>query len=115
MNAVKVNQLNSANFYDLNFLGFRAVSFTLHTRDLLSTVLDILNSCSLSTEHVQSLNVNSQPHKEAKSTLNRPIKWDKTYYSFTGFKDPEEDLEQAQRVETTLTYVRLVFDFIFVT
>ncbi|XP_032640026.1 T-cell activation inhibitor, mitochondrial isoform X1 [Chelonoidis abingdonii] len=80
--------------------GFRAVSFTLHTRDLLSTVLDILNSCSLSTEHVQS--VNSQPHKEVKGTFYRPIKWDKTYYSFTGFKDPEEELEQAQRVEITL-------------
>uniref|UniRef100_A0A8C9FRU9 DUF4461 domain-containing protein n=1 Tax=Pavo cristatus TaxID=9049 RepID=A0A8C9FRU9_PAVCR len=36
-------------------------------------------------------------------TLNRPIKWDKTYYSFTGFRDPEEELDQAQRVETTLT------------
>ncbi|NXO02276.1 TCAIM protein, partial [Rhinopomastus cyanomelas] len=82
--------------------GFRAVSFTLHTRDLLSTVLDILNSCSLSTEHLQSLNVSSQPHKEARSMVNRPIKWDKTYYSFTGFKDPEEELEQAHRVETTL-------------
>ncbi|XP_039380416.1 T-cell activation inhibitor, mitochondrial isoform X3 [Mauremys reevesii] len=84
--------------------GFRAVSFTLHTRDLLSTVLDILNSCSLSTEHVQS--VNSQPHKEVKGTFYRPIKWDKTYYSFTGFKDPEEELEQAQRVEITLMWQR---------
>lgn len=98
---------------NLSFAGFRAVSFTLHTRDLLSTVLDILNSCSLSTEHIQSLSVNSQPHKEAKRTLNRPIKWDKTYYSFTGFKDPEEELDQAQRVETTLTYVRLLFDWFF--
>lgn len=101
--------------WDLYFIGFRAVSFTLHTRDLLSTVLDILNSCSLSTEHVQSLNVNSQTHKEAKSAVNRPIKWDKTYYSFTGFKDPEEELEQAQRVETTLMYVRLLFNWCFVT
>lgn len=97
----------------MSFVGFRAVSFTLHTRDLLSTVLDILNSCSLSTEHIQSLSVNSQPHKEAKRTPNRPIKWDKTYYSFTGFKDPEEELDQAQRVETTLMYVRLLFDYGF--
>uniref|UniRef100_A0A8C3CNP2 T cell activation inhibitor, mitochondrial n=1 Tax=Cairina moschata TaxID=8855 RepID=A0A8C3CNP2_CAIMO len=104
---VREREPNSSNVQEsFSTSGFRAVSFTLHTRDLLSTVLDILNSCSLSTEHVQSLNVNSQPHKEAKSALNRPIKWDKTYYSFTGFKDPEEDLEQAQRVETTLTYVR---------
>ncbi|XP_040851207.1 T-cell activation inhibitor, mitochondrial [Ochotona curzoniae] len=89
----------------LSTSGFRAVKFTLHTRDLLSTVLYILNSCSLSVEHVQSLNthVRSQPLKEAKRTPDRPIKWDKSYYSFTGFKDPEQDLEQASRVETTLT------------
>ncbi|XP_076985738.1 T-cell activation inhibitor, mitochondrial isoform X2 [Tamandua tetradactyla] len=84
--------------------GFRAVKFTLHTRDLLSTVLDILNSCSLSTEHIQNLNTNvdSQPLKEAKKMPDRPIKWDKSYYSFTGFKDPDEDFEQVSRVETTL-------------
>ncbi|XP_059796566.1 T-cell activation inhibitor, mitochondrial-like [Balaenoptera ricei] len=85
--------------------GFRAVKFTLHTRDLLSTVLYILNSCSLSIEHIQSLNTNvhSQPLKEAKRISDRPIKWDKSYYSFTGFKDPDEDLEQVWRMETTLT------------
>ncbi|XP_053121703.1 T-cell activation inhibitor, mitochondrial [Hemicordylus capensis] len=84
--------------------GFRAVSFTLRTRDLLSTVLDILNSCSLSTEHVPSLNGNAdtRSNQRAQGTFRRPIKWDKTYYSFTGFKDPEEELEQAQRMETTL-------------
>ncbi|XP_050634334.1 T-cell activation inhibitor, mitochondrial isoform X1 [Macaca thibetana thibetana] len=85
--------------------GFRAVKFTLHTRDLLSTVLYILNSCSLSIEHIQSLNTNvhTQPLKEAKRMPDRPIKWDKSYYSFTGFKDPDEDLEQVSRMETTLT------------
>uniref|UniRef100_A0A6J0U2Z4 T-cell activation inhibitor, mitochondrial isoform X1 n=1 Tax=Pogona vitticeps TaxID=103695 RepID=A0A6J0U2Z4_9SAUR len=85
--------------------GFRAVSFTLRTRDLLSTVLDILNSCSLSTEHVQSLNsnVDTQSNQGVQKPFPRPIKWDKTYYSFTGFKDPEEELEQAQRMETTLS------------
>ncbi|KAM6281176.1 T-cell activation inhibitor, mitochondrial isoform 1-T2 [Porphyrio hochstetteri] len=100
---VREREANSSNVQEsFSASGFRAVSFTLHTRDLLSTVLDILNSCSLSTEHVQSSSVNSQPHKEAKSTLNRPIKWDKTYYSFTGFRDPEEELEQAQRAKKTL-------------
>ncbi|XP_059584792.1 T-cell activation inhibitor, mitochondrial isoform X3 [Alligator mississippiensis] len=102
---VREREHNSSSVQEsLSPSGFRAVSFTLHTRDLLSTVLDILNSCSLSTEHVQSLNasVDSQPHKEAKGTFYRPIKWDKTYYSFTGFKDPEEELEQAQKMETTL-------------
>ncbi|XP_061221289.1 T-cell activation inhibitor, mitochondrial-like isoform X1 [Neopsephotus bourkii] len=100
---VREREPNSSNVQEsFSASGFRAVSFTLHTRDLLSTVLDILNSCSLSTEHVQSLNVNSRPLKEAESIVNRPIKWHKTYYSFTGFKDPEEELEQAQKVETTL-------------
>uniref|UniRef100_A0A8D0P1P5 T cell activation inhibitor, mitochondrial n=1 Tax=Sus scrofa TaxID=9823 RepID=A0A8D0P1P5_PIG len=85
--------------------GFRAVKFTLHTRDLLSTVLYILNSCSLSVEHIQSSNTNvhSQPLKKAQRMSDRPIKWDKSYYSFTGFKDPDEDLEQVWRMETTLT------------
>uniref|UniRef100_A0A671M469 T-cell activation inhibitor, mitochondrial-like n=1 Tax=Sinocyclocheilus anshuiensis TaxID=1608454 RepID=A0A671M469_9TELE len=32
-----------------------------------------------------------------------PIKWDKTYYTFTGFRDPEQELEQARRVEPTLS------------
>ncbi|XP_074051708.1 T-cell activation inhibitor, mitochondrial isoform X3 [Macrotis lagotis] len=84
--------------------GFRAVTFTLHTRDLQSTVLDILNSCSLSTEHIPNLsaNVASQAPKRAKKIFDRPIKWDKTYYSFTGFKDPEEELEKVQRMETSL-------------
>ncbi|ERE75152.1 hypothetical protein H671_4g12881 [Cricetulus griseus] len=84
--------------------GFRAVRFTLHTSDLLSTVLYILNSCSLSAEHIQSLNTNvhSQPLKETTGMPGRPIKWHRSYYSFTGFKDPDEDLEQVSRVETTL-------------
>lgn len=34
---------------------------------------------------------------------DRPIKWHRSYYSFTGFKDPDEDLEHVSRVETTLT------------
>ncbi|XP_036122727.1 T-cell activation inhibitor, mitochondrial isoform X2 [Molossus molossus] len=87
--------------------GFRAVKFTLHTRDLLSTVLYILNSCSLSIEHVQSLNssVHPPPPKE-KRAPDRPIKWDKSYYAFTGFKDPGEGLEQVSKRETTLSWQR---------
>lgn len=94
---------------ELHPLGFRAVKFTLHTRDLLSTVLYILNSCSLSVEHVQSLNSNvrPQPPKEAKRMPDRPIKWDKSYYSFTGFRDPDEDLEHVSKMETTLKYVKV--------
>ncbi|XP_069504923.1 T-cell activation inhibitor, mitochondrial isoform X2 [Ambystoma mexicanum] len=85
--------------------GFRAVCFTLHTKDLLSAVMNILNSCSLPTEHIQNVSVDVKPdlRRTATSTFYRPIKWDKTYYSFTGFKDPEEELEQAQKMETTLS------------
>ncbi|XP_060240994.1 T-cell activation inhibitor, mitochondrial isoform X2 [Meriones unguiculatus] len=85
--------------------GFRAVRFTLRTSDLLSTVLYILNSCSLSVEHVQSLNtsVHSQPPREATGEPDRPIKWHRSYYSFTGFKGPDEDLEHVPKVGTTLT------------
>ncbi|KAK2505093.1 hypothetical protein MC885_000040, partial [Smutsia gigantea] len=66
--------------------GFRAVRFTLHTRDLLSTVLYILNSCSLSIEHIQSLNTNvqSQTPKDAKRMSDRPIKWDKSWLDNNG-------------------------------
>ncbi|XP_029445253.1 T-cell activation inhibitor, mitochondrial isoform X2 [Rhinatrema bivittatum] len=101
---VRETEQHSESQESLSAPGFRTVSITLNTRDLRSTVLDILDSCSLSTEHVQSLNVNvdSQPHKGAQGAFYRPIKWDKTFYSFTGFKDPEEELEQAQRVETAL-------------
>ncbi|XP_008587548.1 PREDICTED: T-cell activation inhibitor, mitochondrial [Galeopterus variegatus] len=101
----ETDQNSSGGQEPFSTYGFRAVKFTLHTRDLLSTVLYILNSCSLSTEHIQSLNTNvhSQSLKEAKKMSDRPIKWDKSYYSFTGFKDPEEDLEQVSRMETTLT------------
>ncbi|XP_068092333.1 T-cell activation inhibitor, mitochondrial [Hyperolius riggenbachi] len=82
--------------------GFRTVSFTLDTRDLLSTVLGILNSCSLSTDHVQSPAEDLVSPKKAATAFYRPIKWDKTYYAFTGFRDPEEELEQAQRGEMTI-------------
>ncbi|XP_075439237.1 T-cell activation inhibitor, mitochondrial-like, partial [Ascaphus truei] len=103
---VRETEQSSGDIHDSSRLsGFRTVRFTLDTRDLHSTVLDILNSCSLSTDHVQSRNVgvDSQHQKGARTTFYRPIKWDKTYYSFTGFKDPEEELEQAHRVETTIS------------
>uniref|UniRef100_A0A7N4NU20 T cell activation inhibitor, mitochondrial n=2 Tax=Sarcophilus harrisii TaxID=9305 RepID=A0A7N4NU20_SARHA len=100
----ETEQTSSDGHESLNVLGFRAVTLTLHSRDLLSTVLNILKSCSLSTKHIQSLsaNVASEAPKGAKRTFDRPIKWDKTYYSFTGFKDPEEELEKVQRMETSL-------------
>nr|KAF6335870.1 T cell activation inhibitor, mitochondrial [Pipistrellus kuhlii] len=107
---VRETDQNSSDGHEpFSTLGFRTVKFTLHTRDLQSTVLYILNSCSLSVEHVQSLNSNvrPQPPKEAKRMTDRPIKWDKSYYSFTGFRDPDEDLEHVSKMETTLAYVKV--------
>ncbi|XP_021063118.1 T-cell activation inhibitor, mitochondrial [Mus pahari] len=100
----KAAQNSSEGQEPISATGFRAVRFTLHSSDLLSTVLYILNSCSLPVEHVQSLNTNvhSQPLKEATGMPDRPIKWHRSYYSFTGFKDPDEDLTHVSRVETTL-------------
>lgn len=99
----ETDQNSSDGQEPVNTCGFRVVSFTLHTRDLLSTVLHVLNSCSLSVEHIQNVSSNVQPPEQAKRRPDRPIKWDKTYYTFTGFKDPEGDLQQASRLETTLT------------
>uniref|UniRef100_A0A6Q2XHY8 T cell activation inhibitor, mitochondrial n=1 Tax=Esox lucius TaxID=8010 RepID=A0A6Q2XHY8_ESOLU len=89
--------------------GFRSVSFTLQTKDVLSTVMDVLLSCSLSIEHMKELKASPaespqgrEPVAGSGNPFYRPIKWDKTYYSFTGFRDPEQELEQAMRVEPTL-------------
>ncbi|KAI9520778.1 hypothetical protein NQZ68_013183 [Dissostichus eleginoides] len=90
---------------DLLASGFRSVSFTLHTYDVLSTVLNVLKSCSLPTEHMKDLKTSVETSKrppEGGVPFYRPIRWHKSYYSFTGFKDPEQELQQARRVEPTL-------------
>lgn len=81
--------------------GFRTVSFTLRTKDVLSTVTNILKSCSLPVEHMSALKPSPEASEPA-APFYRPIKWDKSYYAFTGFRDPEEDLQRATRVEPTL-------------
>ncbi|XP_008322077.1 T-cell activation inhibitor, mitochondrial isoform X2 [Cynoglossus semilaevis] len=86
--------------------GFRSVSITLHTSDVLSTVMNVLKSCSLSVEHMKGLKGStavSQSPPGGEVPFYRPIKWDKSYYTFTGFRDPEQELEQARRVEPTLS------------
>ncbi|XP_051577316.1 T-cell activation inhibitor, mitochondrial isoform X2 [Myxocyprinus asiaticus] len=45
---------------------------------------------------------NSTP-QPGNTSFYRPIRWDKTYYTFTDFRDPEKELEQASRVEPTLS------------
>lgn len=92
------------------FTGFRSVSFTLQTKDVLSTVLNILKSCSLPVEHMRGLKATAETSKrplEEGLPFYRPIKWDKSYYTFTGFRDPEQELQQARRVEPTLRLVPL--------
>ncbi|KAM3873585.1 T-cell activation inhibitor, mitochondrial [Diretmus argenteus] len=91
---------------DLLHFGFRSVSFTLHTKDVLSTVVNVLKSCSLPVEHMKGLKASMETAKTPPGTgmpFYRPIKWDKTYYSFTGFRDPEQELQQAKRVEPKLS------------
>lgn len=93
-------------FVFIYFPGFRLVTFTLQAKDVLCAVVDVLKSCSLSVEHMQGLlTAGAQGQNSAQQggiPFYRPIKWDKTYYSFTGFRDPEQELEQAKKMETTL-------------
>lgn len=92
------------------FSGFRSVSFTLHTNDVLSTVLNVLKSCSLPMEHMRGLKAITETSKrppEAGVPFYRPIKWNKSYYTFTGFRDPEQELQQARRGDPTLRLVTL--------
>lgn len=91
---------------DLLTSGFRSVSFTLHTNDVLSTVMDVLKSCSLPVEHMRGLKASAETSKgppAAGVPFYRPIKWDKSYYSFTGFIDPVQEMKQAKRVEPVLS------------
>lgn len=99
------------NFAFLRFPGFRVVTFTLQAKDVLCAVVDVLKSCSLSVEHMQGLQTatsqNQTSSRQDGIPFYRPIKWDKTYYTFTGFKDPEQELEQAKKVETTLRLTQI--------
>ncbi|XP_028281548.1 T-cell activation inhibitor, mitochondrial [Parambassis ranga] len=98
---------DSSDVYpDLLSSGFRSVSFTLQTNDILSTVMNVLTSCSLPVEHMKGMKASADSSKsppQAAMPFYRPIKWDKTYYTFTGFRDPEQELQQARRAEPTLS------------
>ncbi|KAM4735127.1 T-cell activation inhibitor, mitochondrial isoform 1-T2 [Anableps anableps] len=87
------------------FTGFRSVSFILHTKDVLSTVMNVLTSCSLPVEHMKEFEGSFGTSKSVPDrgvSFYRPIKWDKSYYTFTGFRDLEQELQQARRMEPTL-------------
>ncbi|XP_061839107.1 T-cell activation inhibitor, mitochondrial [Nerophis lumbriciformis] len=90
---------------DIRASGFRSVTFVLHTDDVLSTVTNVLKSCSLPMEHMKGLESDAGAAKGPSGgtvPFYRAIKWDKSYYTFTGFADPEEELHQARRVEPRL-------------
>ncbi|XP_048384442.1 T-cell activation inhibitor, mitochondrial isoform X1 [Stegostoma tigrinum] len=87
----------------VNTSGFRPVTFTLQSKDLLSVVVTILKSCSLSTDHVQDSQIDrGLPERTRNVLFGRPIKWDKTYYTVTGYRDPEEELDCTVRMEPAL-------------
>ncbi|XP_008431043.1 T-cell activation inhibitor, mitochondrial isoform X2 [Poecilia reticulata] len=90
---------------DIVSSGFRSVSFILHTNDILSTVMNVLTSCSLPVEHMERHEKSfgtCQSGPDGGESFHRPIKWDKSYYTFTGFRDPEQELQQTKRMEPTL-------------
>ncbi|XP_055490662.1 T-cell activation inhibitor, mitochondrial isoform X3 [Leucoraja erinacea] len=94
---------NAGAAQGMNTPGFRAVSFTLQTQDLLGTVVNILKSCCLSIDHIQdSKAAVDSPHQNGSISFSRPIKWDKTYYTFTGYRDPEEELDSSRQLEPIL-------------
>ncbi|XP_070822759.1 T-cell activation inhibitor, mitochondrial isoform X2 [Chaetodon trifascialis] len=91
---------------DLLTSGFRSVSFTLHTNDVLSTVINVLRSCSLPMEHMMRMKASTEKSNnppEAGVPFSRPIKWDKSYFTYTGYRDPEQELQQSMTVEPTLS------------
>ncbi|XP_028984444.1 T-cell activation inhibitor, mitochondrial [Betta splendens] len=103
---VRETKASSEQQSDLISPGFRSVSFVLCTNDVLTTVMNILKSCSLPVEHIKGLKGTSelsQGSPKAEVPFYRPVKWDKSYYTFTGFRDPEQELQQARRVEATLS------------
>lgn len=61
-------------------------------------------------EHMRGLTARAEISKsppEAGVPFYRPIKWDKSYYTFTGFRDPEQELQAARRADPTLRLVIL--------
>lgn len=56
-------------------------------------------------EHMRGLKASTETSGRAPYAgvpFYRPIKWDKSYYTFTGFRDPEQEFQQAGRVDPTL-------------
>ncbi|XP_034029640.1 T-cell activation inhibitor, mitochondrial [Thalassophryne amazonica] len=94
---------SSAVHPDVLYSGFRPVTFTLQTNDVLSTITNILKSCSLPVEHVQASEETWKTGPRGGVPFFRPIRWHKSYYAFTGLRDPEDELQQIKTVEPTLS------------
>lgn len=86
--------------------GFRSVSFTLHSSDVMSTVKNILRSCSLPTDHIMQLkstpNTSKRPPHQSRSPFYRPATKVDMSYTFSGFMDLEQELQHTKVKEPTL-------------
>ncbi|XP_033625496.1 T-cell activation inhibitor, mitochondrial-like [Asterias rubens] len=88
-------------FYLRNSQGqaFRTVTVSLLTRDVYTTVSNILKTCSLSTKDLQGFSPNPA------APFPRPIDWHHSYYTYTGKKNPNVATHQARhRAKDSLRY-----------
>ncbi|XP_002735104.1 T-cell activation inhibitor, mitochondrial-like [Saccoglossus kowalevskii] len=77
------------------------VTFTVKSHNVRSTVKHILKSCMISTDRLESI-----PVKRRGGSFPRPIRWDPTYYTYTGKTAPSSDriYQQAKPKPQTLRY-----------
>lgn len=95
------------------FSGFRSVTFTLHSSDILSTVKNILKSCSLPSDHVMQLkstqNASMRPPDQSRSPFYRPATKVDMSYTFGDFRDFEQELKHTKVKEPALRSGRWTF------
>ncbi|XP_077983328.1 T-cell activation inhibitor, mitochondrial-like [Glandiceps talaboti] len=93
-NSVEIVPKTSVRTVNKNHL---AVTFTLESSDVRTTVQKILKSCKIPTEYIKSI-----PNKGA---FPRPIIWDPTYYYYTGQEPPADAFYSQSRAKPqTLRY-----------
>ncbi|XP_033113130.1 T-cell activation inhibitor, mitochondrial-like [Anneissia japonica] len=74
-------------------VGFEVVTIKLVSRDVQSTVSQILNTCQLDTDHLKSL-VKRFAHQS--QAFPRPVKWDPSYYAYTNKQIPKDASSPAR-------------------
>ena len=80
-------------FYEcFSFEDFSYVKVKLLSGDIRSTVSTVLKSVALSLEYLDTI-PKGQP-------FPRPIKWDPTYYHFTGKQNPNDEFYQKTKQHT---------------